>query len=191
MYYYTPVYDASLRSMPLHDFLHWHFVLVGFLFYWSLLGVDPVPHRPPFLFRFMLVVGLAPIHILLGIPIMLMDTLLAGDYYLALDRDWGPSPLRDQYIGGGILWAFGDVSAAVLIGAFLKRWQRSDEREARRTDRQIDRAYGSGPTMTPWWLLDEGDDRADALGPQRDSERAGNSLGTSRRPGGRRDDRNE
>lgn len=172
LYYYTPLYEASMRNVPLHDFLHWHFVLVGALFYWSLLGIDPVPHRPPFLFRFLLVVGLAPIHILLGIPIMMMDTLVAGDYYLALGRDWGLSMMRDQYVGGGILWAFGDVSAAVLVAVFIRQWYRSDEREARRTDRQIDRIYGTGPTVKPWWLLDD-QDAADVLGPQRDSERSG------------------
>lgn len=179
VYYYTPLYETSLRNMPVHDFLHWHFVLVGLLFYWSLLGVDPVPHRPPFLFRFLLVVGLAPIHILLGIPIMMMDTLLAGDYYLELGRTWGVSPLRDQYIGGGILWAFGDVSAAVLIAAFIRQWYRSDQREARRTDRQIDRLRGSEPTITPWWLTDNSGEAAEVLGPQRDSERAGWQRGAA------------
>ena len=172
-YYYTPLYEVSLRNVAVHDFMHWHFVLVGLLFYWSLLGVDPVPHRPPFVFRFILVVGLAPIHILLGIPIMMMDDLLAGDYYLELGRAWGISPMRDQYIGGGILWAFGDVSAAALIAAFTRQWHRSDEREARRTDRQIDRVSGSSATVTPWWMTDATDATAEALGPQRDSERAG------------------
>jgi len=171
VFYYTGLYEGALRNAWIHDFTHVHFVLTGFLFYWSLLGVDPVPHRPPFVFRFLLVVGLAPIHILLGIPIMMMDTLLAGDFYLALARDWGPAPLTDQHIGGAVLWAFGDVSAAVLVGAFIRQWYRSDEREARRMDRQLDRVQGQSQTVTPWWLLDADDSRAEVLGPQRDSER--------------------
>lgn len=154
-FYYTPLYEMSLRNVWLHDLSHVHFVLVGFLFFWALLGVDPVPHRPPFFFRFMLVLGLAPMHILLGIPIMLMNELLAEDFYVEVARGWGPTLLDDQAVGGGILWGFGDVSAAALIGAFVLQWYRSDDRDARRTDRALDRRYGAGPTMPPWWLEPE------------------------------------
>lgn len=154
-FYYTPLYEASLRNVWLHDFSHVHFVLVGFLFYWALLGVDPVPHRPPFFFKFMLVLALAPMHILLGIPIMLMNEVLAEGFYLEVARTWGPTLLDDQAVGGGVLWGFGDVAAAALISAFVMQWYRSDERDARRTDRALDRQYGSGPTMPPWWLEPE------------------------------------
>lgn len=169
VYYYTALYEISLRTVWVHDLGHLHFVLVGFLFYWSLLGIDPVPHRPAFVFKFLLVVGMAPIHILLGVPIMMMDTLIGGDYYLALGRDWGPSPEQDQFIGGAILWGFGDLAAAALIGAFLRQWYRSDERMARRTDRQLDRLHGASTTITPWWLADPRTEQADVNGPQRDT----------------------
>lgn len=156
-FYYTPLYEASLRDVWLHDLSHVHFVLVGFLFYWALLGVDPVPHRPPFFFKFMLVLALAPMHILLGIPIMLMNEVLAEGFYLEVARTWGPSLIDDQAVGGGVLWGFGDVAAAALITAFVTQWYRSDARDARRTDRALDRQYGSGPTMPPWWLEPESD----------------------------------
>ncbi|OZM76398.1 cytochrome c oxidase assembly protein [Pseudonocardia sp. MH-G8] len=171
VYYYTPVYEASLRNVWVHDLTHVHFVLIGFLFYWSLLGIDPLPHRLPFVFRFLLVVGMAPVHIVLGIPIMMMDNLFAPDFYLELGRTWGPDPVDDQQMGGAILWGFGDVSAAALIGAFAKQWNRSDERLARRTDRQLDRAYGNATTIRPWWLPDTqpAEKGPDVRGPQRES----------------------
>lgn len=161
-FYYTPLYEASLRNVWLHDLSHVHFVLVGFLFYWALLGVDPVPHRPPFFFKFMLVLALAPMHILLGIPIMLMNEVLAEGFYLEVARTWGPTLLDDQAVGGGVLWGFGDVAAAALITAFVVQWYRSDERDARRTDRALDRQYGTGPTMPPWWLEPEAAERPPA-----------------------------
>lgn len=150
--YYTPLYEASLRNDWIHNASHVHFVAVGFLFYWSLLAIDPVPHRPQHVLKFLLVVGMAPMHVLLGVPIMLSKRLFAGDYYLELGRTWGPSLLDDQRAGGAILWAFGDVSAILLIGAFLLVWSRADDREARRTDRQLDREFGDAPTIAPWWL---------------------------------------
>jgi cytochrome c oxidase assembly factor CtaG len=108
--------------------------------------------------KFLLVMAMAPLHVLLGIPIMMMQDILASDYYLELGRTWGPSLAADQYTGGTILWAFGDVSAGLLVVAFMRQWYRSDERDARRTDRHLDRIYGTGPTITPWWLAGTSDD---------------------------------
>lgn len=153
-FYYTGIYDLSLTNVWVHDITHVHFVLVGFLFYWSLIGLDPVPHRPPFVLTFFLVVGLGPVHILLGIPIMMMNSLLGGGYYESLGRTWGPTLLSDQGIGGGILWGFGDVSAAVLVAAFAAQWYRTDRRDAVRIDRALDRIHGDAPTTKPWWVTD-------------------------------------
>lgn len=152
VFYYTPILDATLRYPWLDAVSHLHFVAVGFLFYWSILGIDPVPHRPPFAFRFLLVVGMAPMHVLIGLPIMLSDTPYAADYFLALGRNSPDEILTDLNTGGALLWAFGDVSAIVLIVGFVTAWSRSDARDARRLDRALDRIHGSGPTMTPWWL---------------------------------------
>ena len=43
--YFTGWYDASLRSDLVHELMHLHLVLVGSLFFWPLVGVDPVPGR--------------------------------------------------------------------------------------------------------------------------------------------------
>lgn len=166
-FYYTPLYTLSLTNAVVHDLMHLHFVAIGFLFYWALLGLDPTPHRVRFSFRLLLVLGMGPVHILLGVPIMLTQRLFAADFYTALGRDWGPSLLDDQHVGGAILWAFGDISAAALVGAFVVEWYRSDSRLARRTDRQLDRLYGTRSTITPWWLTDAAD-TPDVAGPQRD-----------------------
>ncbi|ANY10535.1 cytochrome c oxidase assembly protein [Pseudonocardia sp. HH130630-07] len=166
-FYYTPLYALSLTDMWVHDFMHLHFVAVGFLFYWALLGVDPTPHRVRFSLKMILVVGMGPLHILLGVPIMMTSTLFAAEYYTSLGRDWGPTLLDDQHLGGAILWGFGDIAAIGLIGAFARQWFACDERAARRTDRQLDRLYGDEPTLRPWWLTRD-EDTPDVLGPQRD-----------------------
>ena len=43
--YLSGLYEASLVHPLLHDALHVHFLLVGCLFFWPLLGIDPVPGR--------------------------------------------------------------------------------------------------------------------------------------------------
>ncbi len=43
--YFTGLYEATLRNPWLHEVNHIHFVLVGCLWYWPLLGLDPMPNR--------------------------------------------------------------------------------------------------------------------------------------------------
>ncbi len=80
-----------------------------------------------------------PFHAWLGVAIMSMNTLIAGDWYTAQDRTWGPSPLTDQHTAGGILWSSGDLVGLVVFAALFSQWVRASQREARREDRRLDR----------------------------------------------------
>ena len=151
--YYSPLYEATLRNDVLHDLGHVHFILTGFLLFAVLLALDPLPHRLPYVFRVMMIIGLGPMHVLLGIPVMMGNDIFAENYYQELARNWGPTLLADQQVGGGLLWVFGDVVTVAFLGGIFLQWLRSDDREARRVDRQLDRLYGDGPTMPAPWTV--------------------------------------
>ncbi len=138
--YFTNLYADTLRNPLLHDLLHLHFVVAGCIYFWPLIGIDPVPGRLPYPFRLLVLFVSMPAHAFLGISIMGGTTLVAGDYYRALARPWGPTLLHDQNIGGGLLWAFGDVVTVVVLAALFFQWVSADEREALRLDRRRDRA---------------------------------------------------
>jgi cytochrome c oxidase assembly factor CtaG len=137
--YLTGWYEATLRNGLLHDLNHLHFVLVGCLWFWPLLGLDPMPGRIPYPLRLLAVFTTMPLHAFLGVAIMNSSTLIAGDWYAGLHRSWGPTLQRDQEIGGGILWATGDLVALVVLGVLFVQWARESAREARREDRRLDR----------------------------------------------------
>jgi cytochrome c oxidase assembly factor CtaG len=137
--YFSGWYDATLRSPALHDLLHLHFILVGALFFWPLLGLDPVPGRVIYPFRLMLTFLTLPFHAFLGITIMSSTTLIAEDWYTSFGRSWPPSPLRDQYIAGGLLWGSGDLVGMLFFGVLFVQWVKQSQREARREDRRLDR----------------------------------------------------
>lgn len=172
--YYSPLFEATLRIDWVHDLNHLHFLLVGCLFYWIIVGVDPLPNRLPHLARLGLILALAPMHVVLGIPIMLSQTLLAGGFYLEVVRSWGPPALEDQALGGALLWVFGDVTVLLFLPGLLSQWYRGDEREARRTDRQLDRQYGTSPTTRPWWEQPAANSPGPPDQPQRSGPRRGN-----------------
>ena len=140
--YFSGWYEASLRSPYVHEMMHLHLVLVGTLFFWPLVGIDPVPGRVAYPFRVLLIVLTLPFHAFLGITIMGQESLIAGDWYTSL-RDgpmsgWLPDPLDDQHLAGGLLWASGDLIGLVFFGVLFAQWVRSSKREAAREDRRLD-----------------------------------------------------
>ena len=136
--YFTPFYELTLRNVWWHDVNHLHFVIVGCLWTFALIGVDPMP-RVGYPMRMIAVFLTMPFHTFLGLTIMGQQTLIAADWYLDQQRTWGASPATDQRLAGGILWAAGEVVSILIFIALTVQWARASDREARRIDRQLDR----------------------------------------------------
>jgi putative membrane protein len=141
--YFTGWYPATLDNQALHELQHVLFVGVGAMFMWPLIGIDPLPNRAPYLLRILTTFLVLPAHAILGITIMQSTTLIAGDHYRSLGRTWGPSLAADQNIGGGILWASGDLVGLLFLAVLIVQWMRADQRESVRIDRQLDRGARS------------------------------------------------
>jgi len=137
--YFTGLYRLTLEHAWLHELIHVHFIVTGCLFFWPLLGLDPLPNRWPYPGRALLMVLSVPFHTVLGLTIMQSKTLLAGDYYPSLHLSW-VSPWSDQVTAGGILWAGGEIVSVTMLGILIVQWIKESEREARRIDRALDRA---------------------------------------------------
>jgi putative copper resistance protein D len=140
--YFSSWYDATLEHVWLHELMHLHLVVVGALFFWPIVGVDPVPGRVAYPFRMLMVVLTLPFHAFLGVTILGQSTLLGGDHYLGLHGqpgyDWLPDPADDQHLAGGLLWAAGDLVGLVLFGVLFAQWVRASMKEAAREDRRLD-----------------------------------------------------
>ena len=140
--YFSGWYGASLQSEFVHAMMHLHLVTVGALFFWPLMGIDPIPGKVGYPFRVLLIVLTLPFHAFLGITIMSGNTLLGGSWYPSLHDGpmgaWLPDPLDDQHLAGGILWASGDLIGLVFFGVLFTQWVRSSMREAVREDRRLD-----------------------------------------------------
>jgi putative copper resistance protein D len=140
--YFSGWYAASLQSTFVHEAMHVHLVVVGSLFFWPIVGVDPVPGRVAYPFRMLLVLLTLPFHAFLGVTIMSQTELLGGDWYPSLhagDMDaWLPEPLDDQHLAGGLLWSSGDLVGLVLFGVLFVQWVRSSMKESEREDRRLD-----------------------------------------------------
>ncbi|NYD42319.1 cytochrome c oxidase assembly protein [Nocardioides panaciterrulae] len=140
--YFSGWYDASLHSTFVHEMMHVHLVLVGALFFWPLVGVDPVPGRVGYPARMLLVVLTLPFHAFLGVTIMGQGTLIGHDWYPSLHDGrmgaWLPDPAADQHLAGGILWGSGDLVGLAFFGVLFAQWVRASTKEAAREDRRLD-----------------------------------------------------
>jgi cytochrome c oxidase assembly factor CtaG len=136
--YFSPWYAASLQSAPVRELTYLALLAPGFVFFWMFLRVDPVPRAYPYLVGLWVsaaeVVGDAA----LGLAVLAGQSLLAGAYYRALARPWGPTLRADQVIGGGVLWVLGDLVGLPFLAAQFFRMMREDESEAAAVDAQLD-----------------------------------------------------
>src|SRR6266542_3023260 len=136
--YFSPLFELSLRNQYVHDAIHLHFIAVGLLFWWPVVGVDPTRWRLHHLARVLYVFLMVPFHAFLGVAIMNSGHLLAPSLG-AFVRTWGPTPLADQQAGGAIMWGAGDIISLVAVIAILASWASYEEKVAAREDRRIAR----------------------------------------------------
>ncbi|SIT86141.1 cytochrome c oxidase assembly protein [Microbacterium sp. RU33B] len=139
IFYYTDLFRWSLYDHVGHEWMVAHFLITGYLFVLSLIGIDPVPYRLPYAFRLVILIAVMAMHAFFGIAIMMQSGLMVAEWFGSMGRTWGAPPLEDQYIGGGVAWSIGELPTLILAITVAIQWSRSDERQQRRRDRHADR----------------------------------------------------
>ena len=133
--YFTPLFDFAMHSWLGHEWMLAHFLAIGLLFFWPIMGVDPAPHRPSYVLRMLeLFIGM-PFHAFFGIAMMMSRGLIVS-FFAHPPIAWHLDPLGDQNIGGGIAWAFSEIPTVLVLLALLVQWFASEQRAAVRSDRQ-------------------------------------------------------
>lgn len=136
--YFTPLFDTLMGSKAGHIGMMVHFLAVGLVFFWPIMGVDPGPHRPGYIMRMLELFAGMPFHAFFGIALMMASEPMIGTYKNP-PASLGIDALSDQSAAGGIAWAFSEVPSVLVLLALLFQWYRSEQRQARRTDRAADR----------------------------------------------------
>lgn len=136
--YFTPLFDFLMESTPGHLAMMVHFLAVGLVFFWPIMGVDPGPHRPGYVMRMLELFAGMPFHAFFGIALMMATQPMIGTY-MSPPASLGIDALADQEAAGGIAWAFSEIPSVVVLVALVFQWRKSEDREARRKDRAADR----------------------------------------------------
>jgi cytochrome c oxidase assembly factor CtaG/putative copper export protein len=139
VFYYTPLFSWATTDHIGHTWMVVHFLIVGYLFVQSLIGIDPVPYRAPYPFRLIALLATMAFHAFFGLSLMTGTGLLLADWFGAMGRSWGASAIVDQQTGGGIAWSVGEIPTVILAIVVAIMWSRSDAKDAKRLDRKADR----------------------------------------------------
>jgi cytochrome c oxidase assembly factor CtaG/putative copper export protein len=138
-FYYTPLFSWATTDHIGHEWMVVHFLIAGYLFVQSLIGVDPVPRRASYPLRLITLIATMAFHTFFGLSLITGTGLLLPNWFGAMGRVWGQTPLADQQTGGGIAWSVGEIPTVILAIVVAMMWARSDDRDAKRLDRKADR----------------------------------------------------
>ena len=128
LWHVPPLYDAAVRSDPIHILEHVT-LLVGALPFWASMGSarnGPIATAGLGAFATMLFMfGLAA-------------TMTAATHpwyaaHLQTTAAWGLTPLQDQHLAAAIMWVPGGLGYLGASAAAVFRWIRTDERRAAAT----------------------------------------------------------
>ncbi|MFF3561105.1 cytochrome c oxidase assembly protein [Streptomyces sp. NPDC002574] len=136
--YFTPLFDTLMGSRAGHIAMMVHFLAVGLVFFWPIMGVDPGPHRPGYVMRMLELFAGMPFHAFFGIALMMASEPMIRTFQHP-SASLGIDALDDQTAAGGIAWAFSEIPSVLVLVALLIQWYTSEQRHARRKDRAADR----------------------------------------------------
>ncbi|MBF6244706.1 cytochrome c oxidase assembly protein [Nocardia elegans] len=135
----TPWYEAVLRHGVVDALTRMLLVAVGFLYFYSRLQTDPVPHRYSQALSLLITVFESLADGVLGL-VLWFGPLVAVDYYTEVGRTWGPDLRMDQIIGAGIIWVLGDVLGLPYLLTLMRSWAADERRNAAKMDAELDAA---------------------------------------------------
>ena len=130
----TTWYNYTLQHEPVHNAEHLIFLVVGYLFWRQVFGIDPNRYRMHPALQFGYLFLAIPIDTFTGLSLD-QATHELFPAYLSMHRTWGPSLVNDLHLGGVIMWVGGDTLMLWPMIPVALRWLHLDERKAIRVDR--------------------------------------------------------
>lgn len=137
--HFSPLFDAALENPLIHHFEHFLYLSVAMLFWWPVVGADPIRHRLGWTARLVYLGTALPWNSFLGVAIYFAPDVLYPHYATTL-RTWGPSPLLDQQAAGAIMWVGGDLAFLVALLLAVAGLLADEERKGRLYDARVDAA---------------------------------------------------
>jgi cytochrome c oxidase assembly factor CtaG len=165
--YFTTWYVHVFSNATLREFTYVILMIPGFVFFWTLLRVDPVPKAYSYGITLWITTAEVIGDAFFGLAIIADTNLLAGPHYQSLPGAFGADLASKQVVGGGVIWIIGDMVGLPFLIAQVVQFMREDRREAEAIDAELDAreatpapveasapADAATDTQSPWWETD-------------------------------------
>jgi putative copper resistance protein D len=124
LYFLTPIYRLSIEHVWFHYYTHAHFLIVGCLYWWPIVGRDVLPRRWSPGTKLIILFAAVPWSTYLGLYITQMSYPIAPQHTLS-----------DTHAGGFLLWAASEAFTLFFLVVVFRDWARADQRRADRAER--------------------------------------------------------
>ncbi len=183
VFFLTPLINVAMHHMALMDVLNLVFFFSGTLYWWPMVGIDPIIH-------WKMTYGMRLLNLLLGSAV---EAFLGVAILAASRPEASMYSISSTHSGGALLWVATELST---LGGFLPiflQWAKSEERAGARADSRADARAAQlipvavalpGPTPGPVQPGDPAGEVADQSGEVADqvAARAGAVAGARRVP---------
>jgi cytochrome c oxidase assembly factor CtaG len=138
-FFLTPLINYAMEHMALMDAINLAFLLSGCLYWWPIVGLDPIVHwRMGYGTRLAALSLGVPFEAFLGIAIMSLRTPIASMYSLS-----------STHAGGALLWAGAELTTFIGLVPVFVMWARAEERAGARADAKAARAARAKERAAP------------------------------------------
>ncbi|MFI6078923.1 cytochrome c oxidase assembly protein [Actinoplanes sp. NPDC051343] len=126
--YFTDAYDLTVRFHWAHLGMDLVFLVIGYLFAWTVVGADPTPEPAPSLIRLGLLLVAMPFDVVLAAAIAgsghrIGDGPASANLYSALALPWVHSLAADQRLGAYLALALSEVIMFAMLIVVVLRWR--------------------------------------------------------------------
>jgi putative membrane protein len=136
VFFLTPFIGFAMAHMEVMDLVNLTFLFGATLYWWPVVGLDPIP-------RWKMGYGARMLNLALGVPV---EAFLG----IALLNDSKPAAsiytLSSTHAGGGLLWVLSELFTVTALIPIFFQWMRSEDRMAAREDARLDAEAERAPT---------------------------------------------
>ena len=116
------MFDATLRSTPLHALEHTLFFATAVMFWKQVIDSPPLRASLPAPHRVLYLIGAMVVMWALAVVLALAPHPLYSVYADEAARPGGISAIADQHVASGIMWVPGSITFVIVIFAYVHRW---------------------------------------------------------------------
>ena len=141
-FFLTPAIGFAMNHMWLMDLINLGFLFGATLFWWPMIGLDPIP-------RWGASYPLRIVNLLIGVPLesFLAIALLSSHQTIA-----PMYTLSSTHAGAGVLWVLSELLTVVAVIPIYFQWMASEDRKTAREDARLDAEAMAAQTQGPGGL---------------------------------------